>query len=148
MYWLGFLKEAREAGELDWEAIGGTWGVATSRLNEWQRPKDIFFPKHLETAIEEVARPTNKNGFVLSQYIAKYFVDMWSHLASMRSVMRSGGRVHYIVGNSKFYETMIAVESIYAEMLKRLGFKNVSAKAIRKRNSKKELFEYVVSATV
>ncbi|KAB2852491.1 MAG: site-specific DNA-methyltransferase, partial [Anaerolineae bacterium] len=32
MYWLGFLNEAREAGELDWEAIGGTWGIATSRL--------------------------------------------------------------------------------------------------------------------
>ena len=32
MYWLGFLKDAKQAGELDWKAIGGTWGVATSRL--------------------------------------------------------------------------------------------------------------------
>lgn len=36
MYWLGYLNEAREAGELDWQAIGGTWGVATSRLNQWE----------------------------------------------------------------------------------------------------------------
>ena len=35
MYWLRFLDQARDAGELDWAAIGGTWGVATSRLNDW-----------------------------------------------------------------------------------------------------------------
>jgi len=31
MYWLRFFRTGREAGELDWDAIGGTWGVATSR---------------------------------------------------------------------------------------------------------------------
>ena len=30
------LNEAKEAGELDWLAIGGTWGIATSRLLSWQ----------------------------------------------------------------------------------------------------------------
>jgi hypothetical protein len=36
MYWLGFLTDGAEAGELDWRAIGGTWGIATSRLKLWQ----------------------------------------------------------------------------------------------------------------
>ncbi len=36
MYWLGFLSDGRAAGELDWKAIGGTWGCATSMLNTWQ----------------------------------------------------------------------------------------------------------------
>lgn len=35
MYWLGYLTEARQAGEMDWETIGGTWGIATSRLTSW-----------------------------------------------------------------------------------------------------------------
>jgi len=35
MYWLGYLVNGRDAAELDWLAIGGTWGVATSRLAEW-----------------------------------------------------------------------------------------------------------------
>ncbi len=30
MYWLGFLSDGRQAGEMDWQAIGGTWGCATS----------------------------------------------------------------------------------------------------------------------
>lgn len=29
MYWLGLLTNGRNAAELDWKAIGGTWGVAT-----------------------------------------------------------------------------------------------------------------------
>src|SRR5205823_779155 len=35
MYWLGYLSDGRAAGELDWKAIGGTWGCATSMLNTW-----------------------------------------------------------------------------------------------------------------
>jgi hypothetical protein len=35
MYWLRFLDQASDAGELDWTAIGGTWGIATSRLHDW-----------------------------------------------------------------------------------------------------------------
>jgi hypothetical protein len=35
MYWLRFLDKASDAGELDWQAIGGTWGIATSRLSDW-----------------------------------------------------------------------------------------------------------------
>lgn len=30
MYWLGYMDSGNQAGELDWQAIGGTWGCATS----------------------------------------------------------------------------------------------------------------------
>ena len=42
MYWLGILENARDTGELDWSAIGGTWGVATSRLASLERPRHAF----------------------------------------------------------------------------------------------------------
>jgi DNA modification methylase len=35
MYWVKFLKNGSDAGTLDWETIGGTWGVATSNLKSW-----------------------------------------------------------------------------------------------------------------
>ncbi|MCK4660508.1 MAG: DNA adenine methylase [Phycisphaerae bacterium] len=144
MYWLGFLTGARQAGELDWEAIGGTWGIATSLLAKWQQNGDAYLPDYLQNAVEKVARSTNKNGFLLSRYISKYFVDIWQHLQSVKKLMARGAEVHYIVGNSTFYGVMIPVEEVYADMLKRLGFSSVKVTAIRKRNSKKELFEYVV----
>lgn len=50
------------------------------------------------------------------------------------------------VGNSKFYDTMLPIEAIYAALFEDAGFRNAGRKAIRKRNSKKELFEFVVHA--
>ena len=42
MYWLGYLEQPRDAGELDWQAIGGTWGAATSRVAAWELKKPVI----------------------------------------------------------------------------------------------------------
>ncbi len=61
-------------------------------------------------------------------------------------VLNKGAEIHYIVGNSVFYGVLMSVERLCAAMLERLGFDNVECRVIRKRNSKKELFEFDVSA--
>jgi hypothetical protein len=61
-------------------------------------------------------------------------------------VLSPGAKVFYIVGNSKFYDTLVPVEQIYASLLTQCGFRNATSEILRKRNSKKELFEFVVSA--
>jgi hypothetical protein len=147
MYWLGYLEEAREAGELDWQAIGGTWGSATSRLNEWRPSPNSFSPPYYRAIIDEIASSGEKNGELLSRYVAKYFEDIWFHLSNIHKLMRIGGKVHYIVGNSVFYETVVPVERLYADFLNELGFRDIEIKTLRKRNSKKALFEFDVTAT-
>lgn len=52
MYWLGFLVNGRDAGELDWAAIGGTYGIAISRLIEWKRPIDSYENLILEKIVD------------------------------------------------------------------------------------------------
>ncbi|MGJ0484488.1 MAG: hypothetical protein ACR65R_08130 [Methylomicrobium sp.] len=146
MYWLGYLVNARDAGELDWSAIGGTWGIATSRLTDWKPDEGEYHCEKLETILNHVAHEDNANGQLLANYIAKYFVDMWKHFQGLRDVLAKGARVHYIVGNSTFYGVLLPVEQIYGDMLNRLGFKNVTIRPVRKRNSKKELVEFDVSA--
>lgn len=146
MYWLGFLDSGRDAGELDWAAIGGTWGVATSRLTEWERPADHFRSEHLSNAVNQIAHADNKNGVLLAKYVAKYFDDMWTHFRSLTTVLSSGAELHYIVGNSTFYGFLVSTEILYAEMLAAIGFKKIEFRAIRKRNSKKELVEFNVTA--
>ncbi len=146
MYWLGFLDNGRDAGELDWLAIGGTWGVATSRLTDWSRSKESFGHPLLSAAVKAIAHHDNKNGKILANYVAKYFDDMWKHFKSLIPVLDRGSELHYIVGNSTFYGVLLPVERLYAVMLERLGFEDVECRAIRKRNSKKELFEFDVSA--
>lgn len=144
MYWLGYLQDAREAGELDWQAIGGTWGIATSRLLQWQKSNNTFYPPYFSDIVSRVSSTENANGLLLARYIEKYFEDIWSHLQSIAPLLTSKGEAHYIVGNSTFYGVLLPVERVYRDMMLELGFTDVTITVLRKRNSKKELFEYVV----
>jgi hypothetical protein len=146
LYWLGYISEAKDAGELDWTAIGGTWGTATSRAGKWE-PTDsrvIAFEPFL-SIVDEIAS-TGANGPLLSRYVHKYFFDIVEHIRELHAVMEPGATAHYIVGNSKFYDTMLPVPEIYAGIFKDAGFDQINVRAFRKRSSKKELFEYLVEA--
>jgi hypothetical protein len=146
MYWLGFLESGREAGELDWKAIGGTWGIATSRLSEWVPSESSFSPKWLPDTLDAVSNEDNANGRLLAAYVNKYAQDMWLHFSSLTKVLNLGSKIHYIVGNSSFYGTLFSTERLYADFLSELGYHDVMVRAIRKRNSKRELVEFDVSA--
>lgn len=142
MYWLGYLHEAREAGDLDWEAIGGTWGIATSRLAQWSPDGIEIGHMGFDALVNEIG----KTSPVLANYVHKYFVDMVAHLTSLSHVLAHGAQVFYVVGNSKFYDTVVPVEKIFVSLLTQCGFSNAASHLLRKRNSKKELYEFVVSA--
>ena len=143
MYWLGYLQNARDAGVLDWKAIGGTWGCATSNVGKWNPEYEMKIPyEDFYEIINKIAQKSE----LLSRYIHKYFYDMVQHSEELFQVVRPGGFIHYVVGNSKFYDVVLPVESIFARLFESVGFISVSIRTIRKRTSKKELFEFVVSA--
>jgi hypothetical protein len=144
MYWLGYFESSRDAGELDWKAIGGTWGCATSNVAKWSAPPDVAavpFP-----GFDAILRAIGERSGVLARYVAKYFHDMVLHVRSLAPLVAPGGAVDYIVGNSKFYDVVLPVEEIFAAIFTGAGFERARVKTIRKRSSKKELFEFVVSA--
>lgn len=145
MYWLGFLTNGRGAGEYDWQAIGGTWGVATSRLAAWEPSGKAFTPNTLKKSLAGISDPKNDNGKLLANYVAKYFEDMWNHISDISAILNQDSEVHYIVGNSTFYGTLLPVEEIFKAMLQEVGFHDVEITKIRKRNSKAELFEFDVT---
>jgi hypothetical protein len=147
MYWLGYLQQSHEAGDLDWKAIGGTWGAATSRVAAWSKTGDSYFPDYLPALLERIRLNGSKSGDTLARYVGKYFEDIWYHLSSAVRHVKRGGELHYIVGNSKFYDVIVPTEVIYQDMLRKLGVKSVAVLPLRKRNSKKELIEYDVVAT-
>jgi hypothetical protein len=146
MYWLDFLDESREAGDLDWSAIGGTWGVATSRLSDYRLPDAARLPQSVAGAARSIRRSGARNATLLATYVEKYFYDVFEHLTAMAGRLRRGGQVHYVVGNSSFYGVLVETERAYAEMLASLGFRRVETRVLRKRNSNKALFEFDVSA--
>ena len=143
MYWLGYLQAGRGAGELDWQAIGGTWGCATSNLARWTPEAGPTVPfEGFGAILQKIAERST----LLSRYVHKYFQDMVGHTRALFRVVKPGGTVHYIVGNSKFYDVLLPVEAIYAAIFEAAGFQDASVRVIRKRTSKKELFEFIVSA--
>jgi hypothetical protein len=83
---------------------------------------------------------------LLANYVHKYFVDVSQHLQSVYAALAPNAPVYYIVGNSKFYDTLVPVDELYAHLLREAGFVDTGVRIIRKRNSKKELYEYIVSA--
>jgi hypothetical protein len=143
MYWLGYLQDGRQAGELDWQAIGGTWGVATSNVAKWTPEDDGAIPY---PGFAQILDAIAGKSPVLSRYVHKYFADMVTHTRELYRVVRPGGTIHYIVGNSRFYDVMVPVEHIFAALFEAAGFIDADIRVVRKRTSKKELFEYLVSA--
>lgn len=83
---------------------------------------------------------------LLARYVAKYFVDMQQHIAELYHVTRPHARIFYMVGNSTFYDVLMPTEQILASMLQAAGFSQIDITLLRKRTSKKELYEYIVSA--
>ena len=142
MYWLGHLQTGRQAGELDWQAIGGTWGSATSRLSTWRAGDALAGHGRLNGACLRIRRTSD----TLASYVERYFVGIREHCAGLARTVRPGGRICYIVGNSKFYDEVLPVEQIYADLFVEAGFVNPTVETLRKRSSKKELFEFLITA--
>lgn len=143
MYWLGYLTDSRQAGELDWQAIGGTWGCATSRVGRWQPPAGSDVPAR---GFPQLVAAIGAHSPLLGSYVHKYFHDMVEHCRAIHRALRPGGAVHYVVGNSKFYDVLVPTEQLLAELLGSAGFEAAQVETLRKRTSKKELFEFLVSA--
>ena len=146
MYWTKFLNEAKEAGELDWLAIGGTWGIATSRLNSWE-VEDETLPEDIFKTVNNIKISDGKNASILGVYVLKYFYDMHLHLSSLRSILKNGCELHYIVGNSTFFGNMVDTAALLSESMRVLGYSKINSTIVRKRNCNKALYEYCISAT-
>lgn len=145
MYWLDYLKSSDDASNLDWQAIGGTWGAATSRLAMWEQKSDMI-PSYLLEITDTIAKAGNKSAKLMANYVLKYFTDIASHMRSAYEAIKPGGSVHYIIGNSSFYNNLVPSEKLYVDILSKAGFSNAKYEIVRKRNCNKSLYEYWVSA--
>jgi hypothetical protein len=145
MYWLRHLDRAADAGALDWTAIGGTWGTATSNLTSWTPEFGTPVDAPMAEVCDRIRADGGKNGPLLATYVQKYHHDMWQHFRSITPHVKSRGRVSYIIGNSTFYGHEVPAHEWYAAMLEELGYLDVRIERIRKRNSNKALFEYDVT---
>jgi hypothetical protein len=140
LYWLGFLTDSRAAGELDWKAIGGTWGIATSRLLSIELNDPLLYT--LLPDLHPILQAIDQHSALLSRYVLRYFQDMRVHFENLSRRLRPNAQIHYIVGNAKFYEVVVPVETLLAHLMRAAGFETIKIEPLRKRNSKRELVEF------
>lgn len=143
MYWLDYLETSDQASDLDWRAIGGTWGKATSLLSTWESNHSL--PQYVYDIAAKIASADNKSAGLMANYVLKYCEDMHQHLLSVYAGLKKQGRVFYIVGNSTFYGITVPVEEIYLDMMQKIGFTSLDCRTVRKRNCNKQLYEFVIA---
>ena len=140
LFFFEFIKSARAVGQLETDAIGGTWGKATSVLAHGIAPKNKLVKDLLEPHLHGI----HNSGHLMANYVVKYFNDMYDHAGQIAEVCASRARLAYVIGNSKFYNHPLPSDEILASIFKYFGFRIEGIERMRKRQSKSGLYEAVV----
>jgi len=140
LFFFDFIKNAKAVGQLETDAIGGTWGKATSVLSTGVKPKNELIAKLLQPYIGEI----HDGGNLMAYYVTKYFNDLYDHAREIEKVCESRCRLAYVIGNSKFYDNPLPSDEILASIFQHFGFTLDRIDKMRKRQSKSGLHEAVV----
>jgi len=145
LYFLDMFNNAKQASALDLKTIGGTWGVATSRL-----AKGVIEPVYEE--IREILEPTieaiRENDNLMANYVMKYFNLLAKQIVEMEKVIQKNTKVAYVVGNSEIKGVYVATDILLGKIFEalNLGYKTTQILRFRKRNSGVDLYETIVYA--
>ena len=133
MAWLRFLNSLEDAGECEWQAIGGIWGFPPQRLANW-RPTIRELPPALEQTLHYIRNSRQRGAAVLAQYFLKYFHDLHLHLMNLRGSLAKGARLHYFTTNVAYKGIPIHTEHILKESLYMLGYSEVFGQPVDTRD--------------
>ena len=140
LYFLDLLKNKEQATEIDLDAIGGTWGRATSIIQ-----KKLLIPEKKYLKIFDYFNKLSKKSILMCNYATKYFLMLDKHIKSLKKIIKKNNfKGCYIVGNSRLSGIEIYTETILSKIFQINGFKIEKIIIFRKRGGKKELFETAV----
>lgn len=139
LHFMEILENVRQATEIDLQAIGGTWGRATSILQK----ELIAVPSEIESYLCYY-EPLKEQSILMCNYATKYFIDMWKHIKLLKQVKANKFRGAYIVGNSRLSGVEIFTESILGKLFTHEGFEVEKIICFRKRGGRKRLYETAV----
>jgi hypothetical protein len=140
LFFFDFISDAQAVGQLETDAIGGTWGKATSVLAEGVVPANST----IESLLSPYTKNINRDGHLMASYVTKYFNDIFQHAEGIAKVCAHGCRLAYVMGNSKFYGHALPSDEILAEIFRHFGFGLERIDRMRRRQSKTGLYEAVV----
>ncbi len=140
LFFFDFIESATAVGQLETDAIGGTWGKATSVLSQGISPQNDLIKELLDPYLHGI----HSNGNLMASYVVKYFNNLFDHAGEIAKVCRTHARLAYVIGNSKFYDHPLPSDEILASIFGHFGFRLEGIEKMRKRQSKSGLYEAVV----
>jgi hypothetical protein len=140
LFFFDFIKDAQSVGQLETDAIGGTWGRATSVLAQGVAPANST----IESLLSPYTKNINHDGHLMASYVTKYFNDIGQHAEEVAKVCAPRCRLAYVIGNSRFYGHALPSDEILAEIFGQFGFALERIDRMRRRQSKTGLYEAVV----
>lgn len=143
LYFMQLIDDAGVATNIDLEAIGGTWGRATSVLDSCEVKPEVEIADLLHYRAS-----LNAESQLMCNYATKYFNMLFKHLVELKKVARKGFRGAYVVGNTRLKGVEIYTDVILAQIAERAGFKTDEIVVFRKRGGKKKLYETAVCISV
>ena len=139
LHFMELLEDTAQATEIDLDAVGGTWGRATSVLQK----RLIEVPGEVRPYLSYYDELKGTN-VLMCNYATKYFIDLWRHVRSLRRHASPGFRGAYVVGNSRLSGLEIFTEVILGKLFEREGFEVERIIAFRKRGGRQRLYETAV----
>ncbi len=140
LFFFDFIEGAQAVGQLETDAIGGTWGKATSVLAKGVAPANSI----IESLLSSYTKNINHDGRLMGSYVTKYFNDIFQHAEEIGKVCAPRCRLAYVIGNSKFYGHVLPSDEILAKIFGHFGFALERIDRMRRRQSKTGLHEAVV----
>ncbi len=140
LFFFNFIENARAVGELETDAIGGTWGKATSILSRGISPKNEL----IESLLAGHLNGCHAKGRLMASYVVKYFNDLYDHAEQISQVCKPQARLAYVIGNSKFFDNPLPSDEMLAAIFDHFGFRLECIDRMRRRQSKTGLYEAVV----
>jgi hypothetical protein len=141
LFFFDLIEDAAAVGELETNAIGGTWGKATSvLLSGTIKPNNDCIDRLLKPHLDAVAG----EGSLMASYVVKYFNDLYDHAQQVSVACADNCQLAYVIGNSKFFGNPLPSDEILGHIFSEHGFQLDSIERMRKRQSKAGLYEAVV----